>query len=29
LRLEWKYLLPLNLINLFIMVLIVIYGLHF
>mgnify|MGYP000778089125 CR=1 FL=1 len=29
LQLEWKYLLPLNLINLFIMVLIVIYGLHF
>lgn len=29
LRLEWKYLLPLNLINLFIMMLIVIYGLHF
>ena len=29
LKLEWKYLLPLNLVNLFIMVLIVIFGLHF
>ncbi len=29
LKLEWKYLLPLNLVNLLIMVLIVIFGLHF
>ena len=29
LRLEWKYLLPLNLVNLFLMVLIIIFGLHF
>ncbi len=29
LALEWKYLLPINLVNLILMVLIVIYGLHF
>ena len=29
LRLEWKYLLPINLINLMLMVLIVVFGLHF
>ncbi|MEG0700512.1 MAG: NADH-quinone oxidoreductase subunit NuoH [Muribaculaceae bacterium] len=29
LSLEWKYLLPINLVNLILMVLIVIYGLHF
>ncbi|HEY5570122.1 MAG TPA: NADH-quinone oxidoreductase subunit NuoH [Bacteroidales bacterium] len=29
LRLEWKYLLPINLINLMLMVIIVVFGLHF
>lgn len=29
LRLEWKYLMPISLVNLFVMVLIVIFGLHF
>ena len=29
LSLEWKYLLPINLVNLVLMVLIVVYGLHF
>lgn len=29
LKLEWKYLLPINLVNLVLMVLVIIYGLHF
>lgn len=29
LSLEWKYLLPINLVNLVLMVLIIVYGLHF
>lgn len=29
LKLEWKYLLPLNLLNLLLMVIIVAFGLHF
>ncbi len=29
LRLEWKYLLPLNLVNLMLMVIVVVFGLHF
>ena len=29
LSLEWKYLLPINLFNLVLMVLVVVYGLHF
>ena len=29
LRLEWRYLLPINLINLFLMVIIVVFKLHF
>ncbi len=29
LALEWKYLLPINLFNLVLMVLIVVYGIHF
>ena len=29
LALEWKYLLPINLVNLVVMVLIIVYGLHF
>ena len=29
LALEWKYLLPINLVNLVVMVLIIVYGIHF
>ena len=29
LKLEWKYLLPINLINLLLMALIIVFGLHF
>lgn len=29
LNLEWKYLLPINMVNLLVMVILVIYGLHF